>query len=394
MKRKKRSTEKNSIMKKPSVNILLTSLIILSFMIPSGCIESNNEDSEEDYFIVKDMYHRDVAIPNEINHLVAIGAQALRFVSYLDCGDKIIATELREGPNFNAKSYMYANPEYAEMNTLALSALTDMESILSLDPKPDLIIMGEATSNWQPQFDILDAAGIPVFGIMDVTFFDDLFDIQIRLLGTVLQKEHRAEELINYVHDTIDDLSQRVSDIKDEDKPTVYVGATAWAGIRPFEYSTSNYGPFRLLDANNVITRDMTAASESPVGFELEHILDLDPEYVFIEATGYTMVKDAYNEEERKTVFDSMSAFHNGSQDEWDVYMTVPFIWYFMNFDNILVSAYYIGTVIYPEEFADITITEKANEIYTNFVGEEVFEEMNQWFKNDRNCYITGRALL
>lgn len=381
-------------MNNPFVTLSLTILIILSFMIPSGCIESISEESEEDSFIVKDMYHRDVAIPNKIDHLVAIGAQALRFVSYLDCGDKIIATERREGENFNAKSYMYANPEYAKMNTLALSALTDMESILSLDPKPDLIIMGEATSNWQPQFDILHAAGIPVFGIMDVTFFDDLFDIQIRLLGTILQKEQRAEELIEFVDETIEDLASRVADIKENEKPSVYVGATAWAGIRPFEYSTSNYGPFRLLNANNVITRDMTAASESPVGFELEHILDLNSDYVFIEATGYTMVKDAYNEEERKPVFDSMSAFHNGSQKDWDVYMTVPFIWYFMNFDNILVSAYYIGTIIYPEEFSDIDITEKANEIYTNFVGEEVFEEMNQWFKNDRDCYITGRAIL
>lgn len=394
MNKKIKHSKEKTIQTNSALTMILIVLIIISLVAQTGCIDQPSDDTETEYFELRDMYHRTVKIPNEINNLVAIGAQALRFVSYLGCGDKIIATEAREGVNFNAKSYMYANPHYAEINTLDNSALTNMESILSLDPKPDLIIMGEATSNWQPQYEILDAAGIPVFGLMDVTFFDDLFTIQIRLLGEVLQKQQRAEELIAYIEETIADLSSRVSGIADEDKPRVYVGATAWAGIRPFEYSTSNYGPFRLLVANNVITSQMTAASQSPVGFELEFIVDLDPDFIFIEATGYTNVKNAYNDSERKSVFDSMTAFKNGNQEEWDVYMTVPFIWYFMNFDNILVSAYYIGTVIYPEQFSDINISEKANEIYYNFVGEELFEDMNQWFKNDRDCFIVGRASL
>jgi len=166
-----------------------------------------------DHHLVTDMYGRTVRVPGEINHLVAIGAQALRLVSYLGCGDMIVATESRESPNFNAKSYMYANPRYAGMNVLANSALTDMETILALDPRPDLVIMGEATSSWQTQLDLLEAAGIPVVGILNVQRFGDLCDEQMRLLGRVLGREERAGELLAYIGATIDDLSTRVAGI-------------------------------------------------------------------------------------------------------------------------------------------------------------------------------------
>ncbi|MFW6013776.1 MAG: hypothetical protein ACOCZ6_05350 [Nanoarchaeota archaeon] len=39
-----------------------------------------------------------------------------------------------------------------------------------------------------------------------------------------------------------------------------------------------------------------------------------------------------------------------------------------------------MGKVLYPEEFSDINISEKADEIYENFVGEGLHEEMVEMY--------------
>ena len=46
------------------------------------------------------------------------------------------------------------------------------------------------------------------------------------------------------------------------------------------------------------------------------------------------------------------------------------------NLETALADAYYAGTVIYPEQFADIDIAEKADEIFTMLLGEPVYDDL------------------
>ena len=65
-----------------------------------------------------------------------------------------------------------------------------------------------------------------------------------------------------------------------------------------------------------------------------------------------------------------------------EVYGVLPYNWYSVNHGSVMADAYYIGTVLYPEEFSDVSPTEKADEIYTFLVGEPVFDEMDGLFDN------------
>ncbi len=56
------------------------------------------------------------------------------------------------------------------------------------------------------------------------------------------------------------------------------------------------------------------------------------------------------------------------------------------NYETILADAYYIGKVLYPEQFADIDPAVKADEIYRFVVGVPVYEQMNA---NVRNLSFT-----
>lgn len=44
----------------------------------------------------------------------------------------------------------------------------------------------------------------------------------------------------------------------------------------------------------------------------------------------------------------------------------------------LLINAYYTGTVLYPEQFADITLSEKAGEIMEMMLGQDFFDQMQE----------------
>ena len=47
-----------------------------------------------------------------------------------------------------------------------------------------------------------------------------------------------------------------------------------------------------------------------------------------------------------------------------------------------LANAYYMGSVVYPDAFDDIDPKEKADEIYTKFLGSPLFAELNAQYEN------------
>ncbi len=47
-----------------------------------------------------------------------------------------------------------------------------------------------------------------------------------------------------------------------------------------------------------------------------------------------------------------------------------------MNYETTLTNAYYIGTILYPETFADIDPAAKADKIYTFVDGSPVYEKL------------------
>jgi iron complex transport system substrate-binding protein len=48
----------------------------------------------------------------------------------------------------------------------------------------------------------------------------------------------------------------------------------------------------------------------------------------------------------------------------------------------VLANSYYIGKVLYPDRFADVDPEQKADEIYTMFVGKPVLSDINKNYKN------------
>lgn len=183
-------------------------------------------------------------------------------------------------------------------------------------------------------------------------------------------QEEKSREIVDYIAQCKNDLNDRTKDIADSDRPTAYVGGLGAAGVHGIESTRGDYALFKAVNAVNVI--DETGQTGS-VMIDKEKLLEWNPDRIFIDYSGLTMVRDDYSTNPQ--IYQALSAFKNG-----EIYAQLPYNWYHTNIEVSICDAYYIGEVLYPEQFKDIDIVEKSGEIINRFVGKNVYPVLADQF--------------
>ncbi len=340
------------------LGVIIILLLSLTF---TGCIE--NEEKDIETVTVTDMADRDVEIPKNVESIVAVGSGCLRLIAYMEATDLLAGVEEYEiTGGSTGRPYALADPQLSELPSIGPIHGGDMELIV--DREPDLIFRASSADEAD---DYQQQTGIPTIdlAIGDLGENRDEFYGSLRLLGEILDKEDRADEIIDFIDSTIQDLRDRTYDISSEEKPEVYVGGVLHRGAHDLRSTYGNYAPFEFVGADNVagdLEIDHAMVDE-------EQILEWDPDIIFVDMGSYTrgtIDLDNSNYEELK-------AFQNG-----DLYGVLPYNWHHINYCTVLASSFYVGSVIYPERFIDVDHEEKADEIYEMLVGEPVYEYMER----------------
>ncbi len=340
--------------------IIILSLVLAAFL-NAGCIQQNSNSGIT--VTITDMLDREVEVPEEIEKVVGIEAGALRLLVYLQCTDKVVGVEDTEQDG--GKPYNFAHPELANLTFIGPIHGGDAELILA--QQPDVIFWTYTTVGKADE--LQEKTGIPVIAL-DYGDLDDnkeIFYECLRLVGSVMNKEARAEELINYIDDTIRDLDDRTKNIANEQKQKAYVGGISYYGNHGILSTEAGYSPFVYVNANNV-------ASElglEHADIDKEKLIEWDPDIIFIDEAGLYLVE----EDLKDAAYASIEAVKNG-----ELYGVMPYNWYTINFATVLANAYYVGKVLYPDEFPDIDPENKADEIYLNFVGKGVYHDMKDYY--------------
>jgi len=127
------------------------------------------------------------------------------------------------------------------------------------------------------------------------------------------------------------------------------------------------YPPFNFLGVDNVageLGLDHAMINE-------EKLLQWDPDYLFVDEAGLSLVK----KDLREPKFKGLSAVRSGK-----VFGLLPYNYYTTNFGTVLADAYYIGKLIYPGAFKGMDPEEEADRIYDFLVGKPVYSEMEEIF--------------
>ena len=206
--------------------------------------------------IITDATGRQVEIPETVAQVICSGPGALRLLTYLESQDKIVAVDNMEKqrPRFDARPYALANPQFKEYPIFGEFRGHDHpERILSLNPMPQVIFKTFPTMGHDPVA-LSRKTGIPVivlnYGNLG-KYRNDLFQ-SLRIMGAVIGKSERAENVIALFEGMIADLQSRTVDIPKEKRLTCFVGGIAYRGPHGFQSTEPIYPPFALVNALNL----------------------------------------------------------------------------------------------------------------------------------------------
>lgn len=338
---------------KKILSVFIVTLILCSCLCGCGTNDSGNSDSTK---TVTDYYGREVQIPQNVESVVCVGVNSLRFTTYLQADDLIVGVEEHELNATVAKPFAYIHlADYEGLPLTGNNGTTYDEQIIEV--YPDVIVAyldKDAAENLQSK------TGIPVVCIGHVEgITDDLVYDTINLLGEVYNKQDRAKELTDYLDSIKIDIQNRMTQIADDDIPTVYVAGINYKTAHGFEGTEALYGPLTELKAVNIA--DLTGQS-APFDMDIEEVLNQDPDYIFIDLQNLSLINEQYAQ--NPAYFNSLSAVKNGN-----VYSQVSFRFNATNTEIALCDMYYMGKVMFPEQFEDIDIEDKTNEIVEMFLG-------------------------
>ncbi len=312
---------------------------------------------------VTDMSGREVEIPENVNEIVGLEAGSLRLITYLNATDKVVGVEQFEKDDQMGRPYILAHPELLELSSIGPIHGGDAELIAAQDP--DVIFWTYCTA--KDANDLQEKTGIPVVALTygDLGANRDTFHEALRLMGEVLGKENRAEQVIQYIESTIQHIEKRTENISSKRKPEVYIGGVGHHGTHGIVSTEPQYTPFQFVNAKNVA--DKLGVEHVMVGEG--KLVQWNPDVIFLDEGGYSLVMNDLKEPQFRT----MKAVR-----EENLYGVLPYNYYTTNYGTVLADSYYIGKVLYPEVFGDVEPSEKADEIYEELVGEPVYDDMKE----------------
>ena len=316
---------------------------------------------------VTDLQGRTVEVPAVVERVATLGS-APRMMTYAGCADKIIGCSDLEKEGNYGMPYAYVNKDHFSSCTSISSGgsgdTTYTEALAVLDV--DLIFYFGADAD---TLDTLQAQlEVPVIGLYASNFYDDNFFQTLRLIGTVMGTEAHVEEVIGAIQGWISDLDARTRDISEEEKPTVYTGALGFRGPHGFEGTSANFPPFVAIHAKNVVDE---TGEKGTVLIDLEQVAVWDPDYIFLNPDSMYLVNEDYAV--NAAFYDNLTAVQEGR-----VFSMVSYHYNATNQELAIVDAYYAGTILYPEAFADVDFEAKADEIFNVMLGQDYLHVLNE----------------
>lgn len=351
-------------------------LICAVAICTAGCTSAEGDGPEASTITITDALGREVTVPADPDRVVCSGAGALRYLTYLQEQETIVGVDDIETRDnlFDARPYAMANPRFKTDHPLIgeFRGNDDPEKIVACNPQ---VIFKTYVTEAHEADELQAKTGIPVVALNygDLGIHRSDMDQALHLMAAVMGCEDRAEAVIAYFDELEADLESRTADIPEEDRSTVYVGGIAYRGPHGFQSTEPTYPPFMFVHANNVAGGVGTTHAD----VAKEKIIEWDPDLLFVDLSTLQTTPNAITELEEDPSYQHLSAVK-----ACEVYGVLPYNWYSQNQGSIMADAYYIGTVLYPDRFADIDSAKKADEIYTFLVGEPVFDQMNAEFSN------------
>jgi len=328
--------------------------------------------------VLTDSTGRDVTVPRNISHVLCFGPGCMRYLAYLKATDMASGADAieRDTQSLLPLTYLIADPGIRTLPPFEKEpGIEDPALIAELSQKPDLIIrMGD---NHHIAADELQRiTGIPVLVLHegDLGYGRSTMNYALRVMGVVLGKSERADEVIRFFDKVTDNLQTRTWTIPDFQLKSAYLGGYSGPEPQGLFATTSVYIPFNLVKVKKI--GEEYANQNALTGqyfIPKEALSRMAPDAVFIDMTTWARKENAISDLEKSEILEGIPAVRNG-----EVYGLLPTALYGEEHESDLINAYVIGKALYPEKFTDVDPRIMADYIHAFLYGEPLYEELNR----------------
>ena len=276
---------------KKTIAILLALLMLLSLAACGGTATESTVsttasagETNSGTMEVTDLKGRTVTLPANIERVVV----TFNLEEYLavtgEAGvDKLVGWSHkywkdRRDDAYNA--YTKALPALESIPDVGYNGDISIEAIISL--QPDVVLASATGANYnalEPAFDLLHQAGI------EVVFFNfhkqtiETHQQSIQLIGKVMGQEERAAELARLYEEQMNLVYDRLKDLADEDRPSVYMEFSRGPSVIGNSWSEQMWGAqIRECGGVNIAAGQEGASVDVPA----EQVLAANPDYIIM----------------------------------------------------------------------------------------------------------------
>lgn len=331
---------------------------------PTAAAETAAEPTEEpaaepETRIVVDGLGREIEVPAKVETIVTLG-NASRMATYLGLADKMITVTSGDNNDSIVMAYGYYNHDiWADLPVCSSGGYGEINPEVIIEASPDVIL---CTFEEDIVANIEEQLGRKVVAAPQGTLFAEDYEHALRVFGEACGVSDRAETVIAFIQECLADLDSRTSSIADDNKPTALCAAATFRGGQGIAGVYANNAVFATVNAKDVTVGYIDAQKGVEVG--KEQVLEWNPDLIVLDASNLGLVENEYAED--PAFFESLNAVKNGELYQWPNSTS--------NYTNVeipLVNAYYIGSVMFPEAFADVDFETKAEEIFRFFLGHD-----------------------
>lgn len=347
-------------MSKKQMFAVLAAAIIVIAALGTIWVLDRMEDETGGEVRVIDMRGRAVYVDENVDSVVCLSASSLRLISYFGAVDMVVGIDSFDANTLGSPANYYkATYRVAYLNISSITSVGSEANFAAInDTGADVIFT--SVEDVGVLNDLQNKTNIPVVGLNAQGSFDidDMteFSRQIDLIGKVLGKEDRAEELINGINALLDELESFKAEVTPANYSDAYVGGMFYFMQGGLYKTTGKYLPFDLTCANNVMP---DVNNGNPYDTFLTDVIDADPDYIFVDSMTYA---NSY----AKFLEDQGSLANVTAVENQDVYTTLVYKYYGTNWETEIINAFYIGSVLNPEVY-DYDMAEKADGILALF---------------------------
>ena len=360
---------------KRSLVLLLTLVILIGCL--AGCMEETGGGQSR---VITDLSGRKVTIPEKVESILAIPWPWASIVFAVDGTDEHIAAISETAKKSYEKSmFKTLAPGLSESSTSFIAdgsagdfGLVDFSEMAEIDP--DLVLIYRSQSETISGFDMLQVPVVVInYGSLDQVHKG------IRLLGEILHKEDRAEQIIAFHEETEAKVKALVRDISPDNKPSVLYLYNSSLVTQPIGF------PVWMIEKAGGINAAADVqipadATNNFVTLDSDTIYALDPDVIILSNFDSFTPEDVYNNNVAGMDWSGLRAVKN--RQVYKIPMGI-YRWSQPNAEAHLFMEW-LGKLMQPEAFAEVDLRADTLEFYkTMFAYELSDKELDQ-------IYYTG----